>query len=65
VVDASCYQHCVECCNGSCGARANMDCQTTCQDQEFETCGQRDPTMRRGVDSARHRRTGVRGGRGR
>jgi MYXO-CTERM domain-containing protein len=38
VVDASCYQHCVECCHGSCGARANMDCQTTCQDKEFEDC---------------------------
>lgn len=38
VVDASCYQHCVECCNGSCGAKANMDCQTSCQEQEFETC---------------------------
>lgn len=38
VVDASCYQHCVECCHGSCGARANMDCQTDCQEEEFESC---------------------------
>jgi hypothetical protein len=38
VVNASCYQHCIECCHGSCGAQANMDCQTTCRDKEFETC---------------------------
>lgn len=38
VVDASCYQHCVECCGGSCGAQANMDCQTVCQDMQFEDC---------------------------
>lgn len=40
VVDASCYQHCVECCGGSCNALANMDCQTSCQDVQFEECEQ-------------------------
>lgn len=38
LVDASCYQHCVECCGGSCTAQSNMDCQTTCQDEQFEEC---------------------------
>jgi MYXO-CTERM domain-containing protein len=38
VVDASCYNHCIECCGGSCTAQSNMDCQTTCQDKEFEEC---------------------------
>ncbi|MDH5491538.1 MAG: hypothetical protein OEY14_06250 [Myxococcales bacterium] len=38
VVDGDCYVHCVECCGGSCTAQANMDCQTSCQDVEFETC---------------------------
>ncbi|WP_437578001.1 hypothetical protein [Sorangium sp. So ce887] len=37
-VDGDCYQHCIECCGGSCTADANMDCQTTCQDKEFEDC---------------------------
>ena len=37
-VDGGCYQHCVECCGGSCSADANMDCQTTCQDKVFEDC---------------------------
>ncbi|AUX20077.1 hypothetical protein SOCEGT47_005400 [Sorangium cellulosum] len=37
-VDGGCYQHCIECCGGSCTAEANMDCQTTCQDEEFEQC---------------------------
>lgn len=37
-VDGGCYQHCIECCGGSCTADANMDCQTTCQDKEFEEC---------------------------
>ncbi|MGB1013222.1 MAG: hypothetical protein ACPG4T_03730 [Nannocystaceae bacterium] len=38
VVDGGCVEHCIECCGGSCTAQANMDCQTTCQDEEFETC---------------------------
>jgi len=37
-VDGGCYQHCVECCHGSCTADANMDCQETCQDMLFEDC---------------------------
>ncbi len=37
-VDGGCYQHCIECCGGSCSADANMDCQTTCQDKVFEEC---------------------------
>lgn len=37
-VDGGCYQHCIECCGGSCTADANMDCQTTCQNREFEDC---------------------------
>ena len=37
-VDAACYTHCIECCGGSCGAQANMTCQESCQDREFETC---------------------------
>lgn len=37
-VDGGCYQHCIECCGGSCTADANMDCQTTCQNEEFEDC---------------------------
>lgn len=37
-VDGDCYQHCIECCGGSCTAGANMDCQTTCQDEIFEDC---------------------------
>jgi hypothetical protein len=37
-VDGGCYQHCVECCGGSCTADVNMDCQTTCQDMVFEEC---------------------------
>lgn len=37
-VDGGCYQHCIECCGGSCTADANMDCQTTCQDMVFEDC---------------------------
>ncbi|MBK8257045.1 MAG: hypothetical protein IPK82_30780 [Polyangiaceae bacterium] len=39
-VDGGCYQHCVECCGGSCTADANMDCQTTCQDSQWEACAQ-------------------------
>jgi hypothetical protein len=39
-VDGACYTHCLECCDGSCTADANMDCQTTCQDMQFETCEQ-------------------------
>jgi MYXO-CTERM domain-containing protein len=39
-VDASCYQHCLECCDGSCRAIVNMDCQTSCQDVQFEQCEQ-------------------------
>ncbi|TKC90772.1 hypothetical protein [Polyangium fumosum] len=39
-VDGGCYQHCVECCGGSCSADANMDCQYSCQDVEFEECEQ-------------------------
>ncbi|MFO0757296.1 MAG: hypothetical protein U0359_12445 [Byssovorax sp.] len=39
-VDGGCYQHCVECCGGSCTADANMDCQYTCQDVKFEQCEQ-------------------------
>ena len=31
-------EHCVECCHGSCTADSNMDCQTTCQDKQFEEC---------------------------
>ena len=38
MVDESCYVHCIECCGGSCTAQANMDCQETCQDVEFEEC---------------------------
>ncbi|HET9958452.1 MAG TPA: hypothetical protein VFQ61_28350 [Polyangiaceae bacterium] len=38
LVDASCYNHCIECCGGACTAQANMDCQTTCQDEQFESC---------------------------
>jgi hypothetical protein len=37
-VSGGCYQHCIECCGGSCTADANMDCQTTCQDMVFEEC---------------------------
>jgi hypothetical protein len=36
VVDGDCYTHCIECCGGSCKAQANMGCQTTCQEEEFE-----------------------------
>lgn len=39
-VDGACYTHCIECCDGSCTAGANMDCQTTCQDKQVETCKQ-------------------------
>lgn len=36
--DDSCMKHCLECCDGSCRAIANMDCQITCQEEEFESC---------------------------
>ncbi len=36
--DDSCLKHCLECCDGSCRAIANMDCQITCQTEEFESC---------------------------
>jgi hypothetical protein len=39
-VDGGCYQHCIECCGGSCTADANMDCQVSCQQVEFEECEQ-------------------------
>lgn len=39
-VDGGCYQHCIECCDGSCTADANMDCQETCQDPQFDQCEQ-------------------------
>jgi hypothetical protein len=39
-VDGGCYQHCIECCGGSCSADANMDCQTTCTDVLYEDCEQ-------------------------
>ena len=39
-VDGGCYNHCIECCGGSCTADANMDCQTTCQNKSFEVCEQ-------------------------
>jgi len=38
LVEGSCYKHCIECCGGSCTAQANMDCQTVCQEEEFEEC---------------------------
>lgn len=38
VVNAPCYEHCIECCGGSCTAQSNMTCQTSCQDKEFEEC---------------------------
>jgi MYXO-CTERM domain-containing protein len=40
VVDGSCYQHCIECCGGSCTANANMTCQVSCVDLEVEECEQ-------------------------
>lgn len=35
---ASCYDHCRECCRGSCRAQGKMDCQVTCQQQQFSVC---------------------------
>lgn len=37
-VEGDCYQHCIECCDGSCTADANMSCQETCQNEVFEDC---------------------------
>lgn len=39
-VDGDCYTHCLECCDGSCTASANLSCQTVCQDKQIETCKQ-------------------------
>lgn len=39
-VDGGCYQHCIECCDGSCTADANMDCQQVCQTNQIEQCKQ-------------------------
>ncbi len=39
-VDGGCYNHCIECCDGSCTADANMDCQDVCQTNQIEQCKQ-------------------------
>ena len=37
-VDASCFEHCEECCFGSCTAQINFDCQIGCQASAFTQC---------------------------